>query len=104
MALWFRYLFQAVATTLAVLPTRGRAVWTTRRLPWHLLRGMLLLTSSFLAFLSLRYMPVGEFTAIVMITPLAVTLLAPFGGRVQGGEAGAGRHHQRDARQRVRGA
>jgi drug/metabolite transporter (DMT)-like permease len=76
MALWFRYLFQAVATTVLVLPSRGRAVWTTRRLPWHLLRGVLLLTSSFLAFLSLRYMPVGEFTAIVMITPLAVTLLA----------------------------
>src|SRR6185503_10211413 len=32
--------------------------------------------SSLLAFLSLRYMPVGEFTAIVMITPLVITLLA----------------------------
>ena len=44
--------------------------------PWHPLRGVLLLTSILLAFLSLRYMPVGEFTAIVMITPLAITLLA----------------------------
>lgn len=76
MALWFRYFFQAVATTLVVLPRRGHSIWVTRRLPWHLLRGLLLLTSSFLAFASLRYMPVGEFTAIVMITPLAVTLLA----------------------------
>jgi drug/metabolite transporter (DMT)-like permease len=41
-----------------------------------LLRGALLLASSLLAFLSLRYLPVGEFTAIVMITPLAITLLA----------------------------
>jgi drug/metabolite transporter (DMT)-like permease len=76
MALWFRYVFQAVATTAVVLPLRGRAVWRTRRLAWHLLRGILLLTSSLLAFLSLRYLPVGEFTAIVMITPLAITLLA----------------------------
>lgn len=76
MALWFRYAFQAVATTLVVLPRRGWRVWRTRHLPWQLLRGVLLLTSSLLAFLSLRYMPVGEFTAIVMITPLAVTLLA----------------------------
>jgi drug/metabolite transporter (DMT)-like permease len=76
MALWFRYFFQAVATTVLVLPMRGRAIWVTRRLAWHLLRGLLLLTSSLLAFLSLRYMPVGEFTAIVMITPLAITLLA----------------------------
>jgi drug/metabolite transporter (DMT)-like permease len=76
MALWFRYAFQAVATTVVVLPRRGWRIWRTRHLPWQLLRGVLLLTSSLLAFLSLRYMPVGEFTAIVMITPLAVTLLA----------------------------
>lgn len=76
MALWFRYFFQAAATTVVVLPLRGRAVWRTRHLAWQLLRGVLLLTSSLLAFASLRYMPVGEFTAIVMITPLAITLLA----------------------------
>ena len=76
MALWLRYLFQAVATTAVVLPQRGWRVWRTRHLAWQLVRGLLLLTSSFLAFLSLRYLPVGEFTAIVMITPLAITVLA----------------------------
>ena len=76
LALWVRYLFQAVATTVVVLPLRGRRVFRTRHLAWQLVRGLLLLTSSFLAFLSLRYLPVGEFTAIVMITPLAITLLA----------------------------
>lgn len=76
MALWFRYFFQAVATTAVVMPQRGLQVWRTRRLAWQLVRGLLLLTSSLLAFLSLRYLPVGEFTAIVMITPLAITLLA----------------------------
>lgn len=76
MALWFRYAFQAVATTLVVVPQRGAAVWRTRHLPFHLLRGVLLLASSFIAFTSLKYMPVGEFTAIVMIAPLVVTLLA----------------------------
>jgi drug/metabolite transporter (DMT)-like permease len=76
MALWVRYLFQAVATTAAVMPKRGLRVFRTRHLAWQLVRGLLLLTSSFLAFLSLRYLPVGEFTAIVMITPLAITLLA----------------------------
>jgi drug/metabolite transporter (DMT)-like permease len=76
MALWFRYCFQAVATTVAVMPVRGMAVWRTHKLAWQLVRGLLLLTSSLLAFASLRYLPVGEFTAIVMITPLVVTLLA----------------------------
>jgi drug/metabolite transporter (DMT)-like permease len=76
MALWFRYFFQAIATTVVVLPLRGMKIWRTRRLAWHLVRGVLLLASSLLAFFSLRYLPVGEFTAIVMITPLVITLLA----------------------------
>jgi len=76
MALWFRYFFQAAATTALIVPLRGRTIWRTRRLAWQLVRGLLLLASSLLAFLSLRYMPVGEFTAIVMITPLAMTVLA----------------------------
>ena len=76
MALWFRYAFQAIATTLAVLPKRGWALPPTAHPRFQCLRGVLLLTSSTLAFFSLKYMPVGEFTAIVMITPLLMTLLA----------------------------
>ena len=76
MALWFRYAFQALATTLAVLPTRGLSVLRTAHPKFQVLRGVLLLLTSLFAFLSLRYMPVGEFTAIVMITPLIITLLA----------------------------
>ena len=76
MALWFRYAFQAVATTLVMLPVRGTRLLRTRNLPFQCLRGVLLLVSSLLAFTSLKYMPVGEFTAIVMIAPLAITVLA----------------------------
>lgn len=76
LALWFRYFFQAVATTAAVLPARGLAVLRTAHPKFQLLRGVLLLMSSLFAFFSLKFMPVGEFTAIVMITPLVITLLA----------------------------
>jgi drug/metabolite transporter (DMT)-like permease len=76
MALWFRYAFQAVATTAVVLPSRGRRIWRTQHPRFQLLRGALLFTSSLLAFFSLRFLQVGEFTAIVMITPLVITLLA----------------------------
>jgi drug/metabolite transporter (DMT)-like permease len=76
MALWFRYVFQAVATTAAVLPVRGLRALRTRHLPFQVLRGLLLLACSLLAFASLKYMPVGEFTAILMIAPLVMTLLA----------------------------
>jgi drug/metabolite transporter (DMT)-like permease len=76
MAMWFRYAFQAVATTVVMLPVRGRAMLRTAHPRFQCLRGVLLLTSSALAFFSLKYMPVGEFTAVVMITPLVITLLA----------------------------
>ncbi|MGC3985261.1 MAG: DMT family transporter [Pseudorhodoferax sp.] len=76
MGLWFRYAFQAVATTAIVLPRQGLKMLRTAHPRFQLLRGVLLLASSLLAFLSLRTMPVGEFTAIVMITPLVITLLA----------------------------
>ena len=76
MALWFRYAFQAVATTLVLLPLHGTALLRTAHPRYQLLRGCLLLGSSSLAFLSLRYMPLAEFTSVVLIAPLAVTLFA----------------------------
>jgi drug/metabolite transporter (DMT)-like permease len=86
MAMWVRYAFQAIATTVAVLPKRGWSLPPTAHPKFQCLRGLLLLFTSMFAFFSLKYMPVGEFTAIVMITPLAMTLLASFtlGERVSG--------------------
>ena len=76
MGVWFRYAFQAVATTLVLLPRYGVTVLKTEHPRYQLLRGSLLLVSSTLAFLSLRYMPLAEFTSIVLIAPLVVTLFA----------------------------
>ena len=76
MGVWFRYAFQAVATTLVLLPRYGVAVLRTEHPRYQLLRGSLLLASSTLAFLSLRHMPLAEFTSIVLIAPLVVTLFA----------------------------
>jgi len=76
MGVWFRYAFQAVATTLFLLPRHGTAILRTAHPRFHALRGALLLSTSIFAFLSLRYMPLAEFTAVVLIAPLVVTLLA----------------------------
>jgi drug/metabolite transporter (DMT)-like permease len=76
MAIWFRYFFQAVATTLVLLPRYGVSVLKTEHPRYQVLRGSLLLASSTLAFLSLRYMPLAEFTSVVLIAPLVVTLFA----------------------------
>ena len=76
MGVWFRYMFQAVAMAAVLLPRHGLAVLRTAHPKYQILRGALLLVSSSLAFLSLRYMPMAEFTAIVLVVPLVVTLLA----------------------------
>jgi drug/metabolite transporter (DMT)-like permease len=78
LVVWTRYLFQVGFTALTVLPRRGTALLKTRRPGLQLLRGLSLLTLSVLAFFGLQVMPVGEFTAIVMLTPLLITLLATF--------------------------
>ena len=76
MALWAVFLLQTVLTTGYLLLRRGPAGFQTRHLRLQLLRGTLMLGVQGLAFLSLRFLPVGEFTALAMTTPLLVTLLA----------------------------
>ncbi|WP_396429971.1 DMT family transporter [Limnohabitans sp.] len=76
LALWFRYAIQAVITTAVVWPGRGRKVLRTQHPRFQLARGLLLFACSILAFLSLKYMPVGEFTAIALLAPLVITLLS----------------------------
>jgi drug/metabolite transporter (DMT)-like permease len=76
MALWMRFLMQSIATAAIVLPKRGWQAMHTTRLPMHILRALALLCSSGMAYLSLRYVPVAEFSAIVMVSPLAVTVFA----------------------------
>ena len=75
MIVWFRYATQATATALTQWPRRGRELLHTRH-PWlHALRGLLILSTSVCTNLALRLMPVGELTAIVMLTPLLMTLV-----------------------------
>lgn len=76
MLLWFRYLFQAVATFALRFPVQGPALLRTAHPRFQLLRGVLLLVTSACAFFGLQHLPVGEFTAMVMLSPLAATALA----------------------------
>lgn len=75
-AMWFRYMFQMSITAAVLLPRRGRTLFQTRH-PWlQVFRGVSLAVSTSLAFLSLRYMPVAEFTAILTLTPMVITLVS----------------------------
>jgi len=76
LALWFRYLIQALFSTFFFLPQRGMALFKTEHPRFQMARGVLLFGSSMCAFYGLKYLPVGEFTAIASVTPLVVTLMA----------------------------
>jgi drug/metabolite transporter (DMT)-like permease len=76
MLLWFRYAFQAIATFALRFPAQQMDLLRTRNPRFQALRGVLLLTTSACAFFGLQHLPVGEFTAMVMLSPLAATALA----------------------------
>ena len=76
MLLWFRYAFQAVVTFALRFPVQGLRLLSTPNPRFQALRGVLLLTTSACSFFGLQYLPVGEFTAMVMLSPLAATAMA----------------------------
>lgn len=76
MALWVLFLVQMLVIGSYVLVARGWASVKTARPGLQATRGSLLLVLQVLAFYSLKYLPVGEYTALAMTTPLLVTLLA----------------------------
>ena len=76
MALWMRYVFQSLLTTAFVLQRAGRSALRTTQPRFQALRGALFAMTSLFGFISLTALPLAEFTAIVALTPLALTLLA----------------------------
>ncbi len=85
MVVWARYAVQLAASAAWLMPQRGWAAFKTEHPRFQLLRGLLLTAVSLTSMVALRYMPVGEFTAIVMLTPLVVSAVAVkfFGERLR---------------------
>ena len=73
--LWMRYALHALAMSVWIVLSPDKTFRTANPM-FQIARGALLAFSSAMAFAALRRMPVAEFTAIVMLTPLAATLLA----------------------------
>lgn len=76
MVLWVRYVLQAGISAALLLPALPRERLRTRRPGLQVLRGLLLLGASASAVHALKHLPMAEFAAIVMVTPLLVSLLA----------------------------
>jgi drug/metabolite transporter (DMT)-like permease len=72
-----RYAVQAIVMAIVLAP-RGRAGFRSANPLYQGVRGGLLLATSCCSFFGVQYMPVPEFTAINMLTPLLVTVLAAF--------------------------
>ena len=73
--LWARYAFQAGAMALW-LARRGWVGFASAHPKFQWMRGTLLLITSGMSFFGLQRMPVAEFTALGMLTPVIVTMLA----------------------------
>ncbi len=78
LVLWMRYAIQAavMAVWLAITRRRGGAGFASDHPRFQAARGALLLTTSALSFWGVQVMPMAEFTALILLTPLLVTLLA----------------------------
>lgn len=77
--LWFRYAFQALAMAIWLAISRRRAAgagFAVKQPLFQAIRGALLLATSGFSFFGLQSIPAAEFTAINMLTPVFVTLLA----------------------------
>jgi drug/metabolite transporter (DMT)-like permease len=73
--LWVRYALHAAVMTAWIVLSQEKSFRTANPM-FQIARGALLAFASAMAFAALRRMPVAEFTAIVMLTPLAATLMA----------------------------
>ncbi|MET0335829.1 MAG: DMT family transporter [Rhizobacter sp.] len=79
LGLFARYAMQAVimGVWLTLRLVRGNGnLFRTAHPRFQLLRGTLLLATSALLFIGIRQMPVAEFTAVGMLSPVLVTVLA----------------------------
>ncbi len=75
LVLWTRYGLHAAIMSLWIGLSKRRSFRTANPM-FQIARGSLLAFSSAMAFAALRRMPVAEFTAIVMLTPVIATLVA----------------------------
>lgn len=71
--MWARYTIQAIVMAVCIGKLLGRAGFRTAHPRFQVLRGTALVSASGMAFISLRYMPLAEVTAIVMLSPVLVT-------------------------------
>ncbi|TAG26413.1 MAG: DMT family transporter [Burkholderiales bacterium] len=74
MVQWLRYLIQTLSSVVVIAQAREFKGLRITKPALHITRGLMMLVTTALGFTSLRYVPVADVTAIVMLTPLVVTI------------------------------
>jgi len=73
---WGRFTGQLIGMALICGPLVGSAMLRTRNVGLQIARGVLLVTSTALFFLALRFLPLADASAIGFVTPLIVVMLS----------------------------
>jgi drug/metabolite transporter (DMT)-like permease len=73
---WARYTVHLAFMLVLLAPRMGLSLVRTARPGLQVLRGLLLVTSTGLFYLSLRYLPLAEAAAITFVAPVLVTALS----------------------------
>lgn len=76
LVVWLRYLSQSVLMLVLFAPRMGLNLLRTQR-PWlQLVRGLSLVAITLLFYSALRFIPLGEATAVIFLAPLVVIVLS----------------------------
>lgn len=76
LALWVRYVIHTALTVGMLRKKTGKWLPRSNNWPWQVVRACCFVMSNAFAFLSLRYIKMAEFTAIALIAPAIVSVLA----------------------------
>ena len=72
LVVWARFVIQTALMGVAYVPALGLAILHTRLWRVQLVRGLCMMTASVCFVVGLRYVPVGEATAVVYLSPILV--------------------------------
>lgn len=76
LVVWARYVGQMLIVTPFVWQRAGPGFWRTRNLRMQLARSVCLVTATICFFAGLRYLPLAEGSAITLLAPIFVVILA----------------------------
>jgi drug/metabolite transporter (DMT)-like permease len=76
MVVWLRFALHAALATAVLLPLRGRALFRTRHLRWHLLRAAMFMVMTGMNFLALQYLQLTVTASIFFSVPIVIAVVS----------------------------